>query len=107
HRGDPEPAGVGERPDQPDPLHVRVVVLRGRAAGAPPRWEQTLTQIELDGPDRDVGAGGELRDPHRAPLGRRGGQGGGTGGAGWRPASSDPTFGAARDAGTWSRTLGS
>src|SRR5699024_8622176 len=27
-------------------------------------------------------------------------------GAGWRPVSSDPTFGAARDAGTWSRTLG-
>src|SRR5699024_8133855 len=85
---------------------MRVVVLRGRAGGAPPRRGQTRGQVDLDGPDGGVGAGGELRDPHRAPLGRGGGQGGGTGGAGWRAVSSDPTFGAARDAGTCNRALG-
>ena len=62
--GERQVPDLEQRTDQPEPCHVRVVVLRLRGAGRPARVQKPGPEVELDGPHRESGEFTELADPH-------------------------------------------
>ena len=62
--GEGQVPDLEKRTDQPEPVDVRVVVLRLRGAGRPARVQKPGPEVELDGPHRKSGEFTELADPH-------------------------------------------
>lgn len=63
-RGDAQAGAIAQRANQPQPCDVVLVVLGLVRCGGRARGEQTLSQVVLDRPHRDLGPLAQLGDPH-------------------------------------------